>query len=127
MAASVRYTAEQLERRTYWKSLLNLKLPVSVTLARKTMPAARVLELAAGSMIQFDVPCDTPLQLEIDEKTIALGDVVKVGDKFGIKLHVVEQHSERWIDVADRVRELTRASVETSADAKEKTATSDRS
>ena len=122
MAASARYTAEQLERRTYWKSLLNLKLPVSVTLARKSMPAAKVLELAAGSMIQFDVPCDTPLRLEIDEKTIALGDVVKIGDKFGLKLHVIEQHSERWIDVADRVRELTQHPSDAPLDAKEKSA-----
>ena len=127
MAASMSYTAEQLERRTYWKSLLNLKLPVSVTLARKSLPAAKVLELAAGSMIQFEVPCDTPLRLEIDEKTIALGDVVKVGDKFGLKLHVIEQHSERWIDVADRVRQLTRRPDDAPADVKEKPAAEARS
>jgi flagellar motor switch/type III secretory pathway protein FliN len=36
--------------------------------------------------VKFDKTCDQPLELSIGDRTIAHGEVVKVGDKFGLRV-----------------------------------------
>lgn len=81
----------------FWKSLLRIEADVAVTLASKDLPVERILNLVPGMMIQFDKACDTPLTLEIDDQKIAQGDVVKVGDKFGLRITEVLERDERWV------------------------------
>ena len=81
----------------YWKSLLRIEANVAVTLAHQKIPVERILQFFPGVMIQFDKPCDKPISLEIDGKTIAEGEVVKVGDKFGLRITEIINREERWI------------------------------
>ena len=81
----------------YWKSLLRIEANVAVTLAHQKLPVERILQFVPGVMIQFDKPCDRPLTLEIDGNAIAEGEVVKVGDKFGLRITEVLNRDERWI------------------------------
>jgi flagellar motor switch/type III secretory pathway protein FliN len=49
-------------------------------------------------MIQFDKGCDSPLLVEVDNQKIAPREkLVKVGDKFGLKVTEVLHRDERWI------------------------------
>jgi flagellar motor switch protein FliM len=54
------------------------------------MRIGQIVQLVPGTMLQFDKACDEPLTLEVAGRTIASGDAVKVGDKFGIKLRGLE-------------------------------------
>ena len=81
----------------YWKSLLRIETDVAVTLAHQKLPVERILQFVPGVMIQFDKPCDRPLSLEIDGNVIAEGEVVKVGDKFGLRITAISNREERWI------------------------------
>ena len=45
-----------------------------------------IVELGPGSIVKFDKTCDEPLELSVGDRTIALGEVVKVGDKFGLRI-----------------------------------------
>lgn len=81
----------------YWKSLLRIETNVAVTLAQQKIPVERILQFVPGVMIQFDKPCDRPISLEIDGNTIAEGEVVKVGDKFGLRITEIIHREERWI------------------------------
>jgi flagellar motor switch/type III secretory pathway protein FliN len=81
----------------FWKSLLRIDASVAVTLAAKDMPVERILNLVPGMMIQFDKGCDSPLLVEVDNQKIAQGEVVKVGDKFGLKVTEILHRDERWI------------------------------
>jgi len=81
----------------YWKSLLKIEADVAVTLAHQKLPVERILQFVPGVMIQFDKACDMPLSLEIDGSVIAEGEVVKVGDKFGLRITEISQRNERWI------------------------------
>ncbi len=81
----------------FWKSLLRIEAPVSVTLAQQQLPIERILQFVPGVMIQFEKTCDTPLSLEIDGVKIGEGEVVKVGDKFGLRLTEICDREERWI------------------------------
>ncbi len=99
MSNSDSHVTDQPERKIYWKSLLQIELPVCVTLARKMVNAEQVIKLVPGAMIHFNMPCDKPLSLEVDDNVIARGDVVKVGDKFGLKLLAIENQKEQWLDI----------------------------
>ncbi len=83
----------------YWKSLLKVKVPVRVILAERKMSVDQILELVPGIMIQFDKPCDSPLTLEVDGQALAHGDVVKVGDKFGVRIKEILPSAERYVPV----------------------------
>lgn len=81
----------------FWKSLLRIQTNVAVTLAHQEVPVERVVQFVPGVMIQFEKPCDTPLTLEIDGHAIAEGEVVKVGDKFGLRITEICHQEETWI------------------------------
>ena len=101
MAQATLTAPDHTQRRIFFRSLLHVRVALSVILARKRVPAAQVLKLVPGAMIQFDLHCDTPLRLELDGKAIAVGDVIKVGDKFGLKIQLITARRERWVDVAE--------------------------
>ncbi len=91
------HTTDELAKVDFWKSLLRIDVDAAVTLAHQSISIERVLQFVPGVMIQFDKPCDTPLSLEIDGQKIAEGEVVKVGDKFGLRVTEISEHEERWI------------------------------
>ncbi len=81
----------------YCKSVLRVKVPLVVTLARKQMPIDQVLKLVPGVMIQFDKPCDTPMTVEVGDQAIAEGEIVKTGDKFGVRIGDILRPPERFV------------------------------
>jgi flagellar motor switch protein FliM len=80
----------------YSRSLLRIKVPVVVTLARKRQPLSRILELGPGSIIQFDKSCDAMLELDVASRSVAVGEAVKVGDKFGLRISAMTLPEERF-------------------------------
>jgi flagellar motor switch protein FliN len=81
----------------FCQSLLCVRVPVVVTLARTSMAVENVLKLVPGVMIQFDKSCDSPLTLEVGDKRVAEGEVVKVGDKFGLRVSNILPPEERFV------------------------------
>ena len=71
---------------SYAQNLLNIEVPVSVTLAMKKQPLAQIVELAPGSIIQFEKSCEEMLELCVGDHCIARGLAVKVGEKFGLRV-----------------------------------------
>ena len=70
----------------YSRSLLKIMVPVRVTLASQRKSIQEIVELGPGSIVKFDKTCDQPLDLCIGDRPVAQGEVVKVGDKFGLKI-----------------------------------------
>jgi flagellar motor switch protein FliN len=70
----------------YSRSLLQIMVPVRVTLASQRKNIQEIIELGPGSIVKFDKTCDEPLELCIGDRPVAQGEVVKVGDKFGLKI-----------------------------------------
>src|SRR3954447_19233741 len=71
---------------TYARGLLRIRVPVQVTLASQRKNIQEIIELGPGSIIKFEKTCDEPLNLCVGGRPIAQGEVVKVGDKFGVKI-----------------------------------------
>lgn len=81
----------------YMRSLLRIKVQLSVALATTQQPVRRIVELSPGSIIQFDKRCDESLELRVDGQNVALGEAVKVGDKFGLRITSMVLPSERFL------------------------------
>ncbi len=79
------------------RSLLRIRVPVQVTLAETRRPVSEVLQFAPGVIIQFSKPCDEPLELQVNGRTIAVGEAVKVGDKFGLRITKMTPPAERYV------------------------------
>ena len=79
----------------YQQSVLSITTPVTVTLARKKESLERILELVPGSMLTFEIHCDEPLSLEAGGHPIAIGETVKVGDKFGLRIREIKRQAGR--------------------------------
>lgn len=83
----------------YTRSLLQLKLPVSVVLAQTRQPIKEIVRLSPGMLIQFKKPCEELIELRVGNEQVALGEAVKVGDKFGIRLSSVVLPGEHFTRV----------------------------
>ena len=87
---------------SYSRSLLRIKVPVMVNLASKRQTVGRIVELESGSIIQFDKSCDELLELYLGNQKIAVGEAVKVGDKFGLRISSLVLPEERFRPVRTR-------------------------
>jgi len=71
------------------KRILKLQVPVIVKLAERRLPVAEVLRLGVGSIIEFMKRNEEPLELLVNNQTIATGEAVKVGENFGLRVRQV--------------------------------------
>jgi flagellar motor switch/type III secretory pathway protein FliN len=83
----------------YTRSLLRIELPVRVVLASKKEDLKHIVELASGSIIKFDKACDEMLHLQVGDQHVALGEAVKVGDKFGFRVSSIVLPDEHFSKV----------------------------
>lgn len=86
----------------YTRSLLKVRVPVVVTLAEIKQPVAKIIEICPGMIIQFNKSCDDMLTLEVGSCKVALGEAVKVGDKFGLRVTGIALPHERFETVRGR-------------------------
>jgi flagellar motor switch protein FliN len=87
----------------YGRSLLKVRVPLRVVLASSRLPVEKVMEIGPGSIIQFEKRFDQPLLMEIQRRPIALGNAVKVGDKFGFRVAAICKPRERFFAVQGHV------------------------
>lgn len=83
----------------YSRSLLKIRVPVSIQLAGKKELVQEVISLAPGSIIKFDKGCEELLQMIVGERTIAEGEAVKIGDKFGFRVTSILMPREHFAAV----------------------------
>jgi len=79
--------------------LMDLSFPISIELGRTRMLIKDVLELGHGSVIEFDKLAGEPVDLLINDRKIAEGEVVVIEEHFGIRL-------TNLIRPADRLKQL---------------------
>jgi len=83
----------------YAQSLLRVQVPVTVTLAEAKTPVSKILDMGPGTILQFKKACDSNLTLEVGRQTVAEGEAVKVGDKFGLWITSMTMPGERFWSV----------------------------
>ena len=66
--------------------ILDVPVQLAVQLGTCRLPMKEILELSAGTILQLDQHSKQPVKLFVNEKLVALGEVVVVEDHFGIKI-----------------------------------------
>jgi flagellar motor switch protein FliN len=79
--------------------ILHMRVPVIVKVAEKHMAAGDILKFSLGSVIQFDKDAYQLIDLMVNNSTIGLGQPIKVGENFGLKITQIGP-------VADTIRSL---------------------
>jgi flagellar motor switch protein FliN/FliY len=77
------------------KTILKLRVPVIVQIARQRMPLENVLAIAPGSILEFEKSADDELDLLVNNKAIGKGNAVKVGENFGLRLTAIGTARQR--------------------------------
>lgn len=68
------------------EALKGLPISVSVRVCGRSLTLAELLKWTPGTILPFEQHATGPLHLNIGERTIAAGQAVKVGEKFGIQV-----------------------------------------
>ena len=66
--------------------VLDIKVNVAVQLGSCELPMREVLALAPGTILQLAQKANEPVSLQVNQKLVARGEVVLVGDNFGIRV-----------------------------------------
>lgn len=75
--------------------LLDVQLQVAIELGRTEMSIKRILELGPGSIIELDRMAGEPIDLLVNGKVVAKGEVVVVDENFGIRIVSLVSPEER--------------------------------
>ena len=75
--------------------LLDIQLQVAIELGRTEMSIKRILELGPGSIIELDRMAGEPVDLLVNGKIVAKGEVVVVDENFGIRIVSLVSPEER--------------------------------
>ena len=67
---------------------LVMDVPVSLTieLGGCQLPMREVLQLNIGSVVQLDKAADAPVEISVNGKLIARGEVVVIEERYGVKI-----------------------------------------
>jgi flagellar motor switch protein FliN/FliY len=75
--------------------ILDIPLKVSVELGRAKVIIKDLLQLGQGSVLELDKLAGEPLEVLVNGKLVARGEVVVVNEKFGIRLTDIISPLER--------------------------------
>lgn len=75
--------------------ILDIPLMLSAQLGSTRMLIKDLLQLGPGSIVELDKLAGEPLEVLVNERLVARGEVVMVNEKFGIRLTDVISPTER--------------------------------
>lgn len=75
--------------------LLDIDLDVSIELGSSMLSIKRILELAPGSIVELDRMAGEPVDLLVNSKVVAKGEVVVIDENFGIRIVSLVSTEER--------------------------------
>jgi flagellar motor switch protein FliN len=66
--------------------LMDVKLPIAIELGRTEMTIRDILGLSSGSVVELNKLAGEPVDLLVNNKTVARGEVVVVDENFGLRV-----------------------------------------
>ncbi|MBT2688567.1 flagellar motor switch phosphatase FliY [Bacillus sp. ISL-47] len=75
--------------------LLDIPLQVTVELGRTKRSVKEILELASGSIIELDKLAGEPVDILVNNRLIAQGEVVVIDENFGVRVTDIISQSDR--------------------------------
>jgi len=75
--------------------ILDVQLNVAVELGRARMQVRDVLGLGPGSVVELDKHAGEPVEVVVNNKTVARGEVVVIDENFGVRITEIVSQSDR--------------------------------
>jgi flagellar motor switch protein FliN/FliY len=66
--------------------LMDVTVPVTIELGGTVLPLRQILDLGPGSVIRLDKPLGEPVDIVVNGELVGRGEVVVVGDQFGVQV-----------------------------------------
>jgi flagellar motor switch protein FliN/FliY len=77
---------ERLGEKQNIQMVLDVTLPISIELGRTAMTIGEILELGPGSVVELEKLAGEPVDVLVNEKIVARGEVVVVDENFGVRI-----------------------------------------
>ena len=75
--------------------IMDVEVPISVRFGKKQMALDEILKLGQGSVIELDRMADDPVELLVNQKLLATGEVVVVDGRYAIRITEIVSPAER--------------------------------
>jgi flagellar motor switch protein FliN len=76
--------------------LMDVQLPVSIRFGETEMILEEVVKLGVGSVIELNSAIDQPVELVVNNRTLARGEIVTVDGFYGIRITEITSAGERF-------------------------------
>lgn len=94
-AATAQISGEVQVDESGMEILMDIPLEISVELGRKRMVVRDIVELISGSIIEIDKAAGEPVDVLVNGKLVARGEVVVIEDNFGVRITEILSPQER--------------------------------
>jgi len=74
--------------------LMGVKLPIRVLLGRTRLCLRDIAELGNGAVVELDCSPDDPVEIIVNGRVIAQGEVVVVGGNYGVRITKIASRGE---------------------------------
>ncbi|MHB9037022.1 MAG: flagellar motor switch protein FliN [Armatimonadota bacterium] len=78
--------------------IMDVRLNVAVELGRSTLSVREILALGPGKVVELDKHAGEPVEVVINNKTVARGEVVVIDENFGVRITEIVGSNEREIN-----------------------------
>jgi flagellar motor switch protein FliN len=74
--------------------LMGVKLPIRVLMGRTQLPLRDIARLGSGSVVELDCSPDDPVDIIVNDRLIARGEIVVVGGNYGVRITQIATHGQ---------------------------------
>ena len=75
--------------------LMGVKLPIRVLLGRTQLCLRDIAELGSGAVVELDCSPDDPVEIIVNDRVIAHGEVVVVSGNYGVRITKIASRGEK--------------------------------
>ena len=76
--------------------LMDVQLPVSIRFGETEMVLEEIVKLGVGSVLELNSGMDEPVELVVNNRTLACGEVVTVHVFYGVRITEITSAGERF-------------------------------
>jgi flagellar motor switch protein FliN/FliY len=74
--------------------LMGVKLPIRVLLGRTELRLRDIAQLGSGAVVELDCSPDDPVEILVNDRVIAHGEVVVVSGNYGVRITRIASRAE---------------------------------
>ncbi len=70
--------------------LMDMSVPVQIRFGRTRIPLAKLVDLTAGSLVELDRDADDQVDIIVNDRIVARGEIVELDGEYGVRINSIE-------------------------------------